>query len=265
MNEYLNNFIRELRNRNYAEKTITTYSWHVGQFLKFSTETDYAPGERIAAFLDGLNGPEEKRLGYYSILCFYRLIIKKECPYTLDHIRKKKRLPKILDRSEVLQILDSVKNPKHRLMLSFLYAGGLRVGEVTRIRVCDLDLANLRVYVCNAKGHKDRVSLLSAGQIAPLETLLARKKPQDHLFKTADGRPYPVRTVQKIFQDAKQKSGVTKRATCHTLRHCFATHLLQAGVDLKTIKQLLGHRSLKTTSIYLHLTDVMHREVSSPL
>lgn len=265
MNDLHNKFVRELRNRNYADKTIETYSWHVHHFVEFAESSNLTPEERIPAFLDTRKGPEEKRLAYYGISLFYKLVIKKECPYILDRIRKKKRLPRILNREEVIRILESINNPKHRLMISFLYASGLRVSEVTRIRVCDLDTENLRLFILNAKGQKDRMTLLSASLLEGIREFCRNKQPQDFLFLSNKNRPYPVRTVQRIFKDAHGKSGVKKHATCHTLRHCFATHLLESGTDIKSIKQLLGHRSLKTTSIYLHLADVLHRDISSPL
>ena len=254
-----------MRNRNYAEKTIETYSYHVNNFLHFAESTNYSPEERIPAFLDGLHGGEERRLAYYSISAFYRLLLKKDCPYLLDKIRKRKRLPNIISREEVIKILDTITNLKHRLMISFMYGSGLRVSEVTRIRIRDVDFKNLRLYVVNAKGKKDRITVISKTQIVHIKKIIGMRKSGDLLFLTKDQKQYPIRTIQKIFKEAWLKSGILKRATCHTLRHCFATHLLENGVDLKTIKQLLGHRSLKTTSIYLHLTDVMNRDISSPL
>ena len=265
MNDKLNSFIREMSNRNYAEATIETYSIYIKNFLLFAETTNYTPEERIPVFLDGLHGGEEKRLAYYSISAFYKLVLKKECPYHLDKIRKRKRIPNIISRDEVIKILGTIENMKHRMMIAFLYGSGLRVSEITRIKIQDVDLENLRLHIVNAKGHKDRMTIISKSQVFNISEIIGERKNTEYLFLTRDDKPYPIRTIQKIFRDALLKSGIRKKASCHTLRHCFATHLLENGVDLKTIQQLLGHHSLKTTSIYLHLTDVMNREISSPL
>jgi site-specific recombinase XerD len=150
-------------------------------------------------------------------------------------------------------------------MIGMLYGSGLRVSEVCSIRVKDLDFIGLRLKIRDSKGNKDRITLLSSELVSDLLIITKDKIGEDYLFLTQSGSKYSVRTVQKVFTRALEKSKVRKSPTCHTLRHAFATHLVENGVDIKTVKQLLGHKSIKTTMIYIKLADVRTRDLVSPL
>ena len=266
MKNYLGDFTRELKNRNYSKNTVRIYTGHLRHFLDFSRKTDFDPEKRIAVFLEKKKtSNEQRRLAWSSIKLFYSLVLEKECPYKLDHIRSRKRLPDILSREEVLEILNMIENKKHQLIISILYGSGLRVSEVCRIRIKDINFSNLSLKIRDSKGNKDRITLLSEKYANGLKQITKGRGANEYVFKTMSNKKYSVRTVQKIFENALIKSSIQKSPTCHTLRHCFATHLIEAGVDIKTVKNLLGHKSVKTTMIYINLADPISKRIKSPL
>lgn len=266
MGNYSEQFIREMKNRNYSRNTIRIYSIHIKHFLEFGARTSHDPEARISVFLEKkISTNEQRRLAWSAISLFYKLVLRKDCPYTLDKVRTRKRLPDILSNEEVLKILKCITNRKHHLIISTLYGSGLRVSEVTKIKIRDLDLVNLSLRIRNSKGNKDRLTVLSQKSVPEIKMLIKNRNAGDFLFVTRTGAKYSVRTIQKIFSDALLKSGLQKTPHCHTLRHCFATHLVESGVDIKTVKVLLGHKSIKTTMIYINLADPVTRRIKSPL
>lgn len=179
--------------------------------------------------------------------------------------RREKKLPLILSREEVKKILDAHKNIKHRAFLMITYSSGLRVSEARQLKISDIDSSRMLVRITQAKGHKDRYSILSPIVLELLRTYWKAYKPKHWLFENINGQPVPETTAQQIFKNALKKTGIKKQASIHTLRHSFATHMLEQGVSLPIIQQLLGHKSLKTTSGYLHVQQYSIDAVKSPL
>jgi site-specific recombinase XerD len=265
MDHYLEVFLRELRNRGYAANTIRAYRNGLSRFLEFSRKTACGPEERISRFLSGYDSQEARRIAWNAIKLFYELVLKKPCPYKLEKTRPRHRLPSFLDRADILLLLSRIRNPKHRLMISMLFGSGLRVSEIVRIRIRDLDFPSLTVRIVNAKQNKDRITVFSEALAAELKTIVKDRDGKEFLFLTQSRKPYTKRTVQAIFARAFEGSGIQKRASCHTLRHSFATTLLSNGIDIRSIQDLLGHKSVKTTMIYLHVTEKTARRIKSPL
>jgi integrase/recombinase XerD len=209
MRNYLEEFIRELKNRNYSKNTIRTYSGHLKHFLEYSRTTDYEPEMRISLFLEKENhSPEQRRLAWSSIKLFYDLILNKTCPYKLDRVKTRKRLPDILTKLEILEILNSIQNEKHLLIISLLYGSGLRVSEVCGIKIKDINFDNLSLKIRDSKGHKDRITLISEKYAAPLKKLIINRGANEYLFISLNKKKYAVRTVQKIFTNALSKSEI---------------------------------------------------------
>jgi integrase/recombinase XerD len=170
--------------------------------------------------------------------------------------RKMRSLPPILSRDEALSIVEALDNLKHKTMLRVLYATGLRVSELCALKVTDIDSARMVVQVRRGKGFKDRCVPMSETLLHDLRSYWKAYRPKTALFENEDtGQPLSVRTVQAVFAQAKKKAGVKKPASAHTLRHCFATHLLDAGTDLFHIKAFMGHVGIGTTARYLHLKE----------
>jgi len=183
----------------------------------------------------------------------------------IERPRKEKKLPTVLSEEEVAALLRGVDNLKHRCILMLIYSGGLRLSELLALERQDLIVDRGQLLVRGGKGNKDRITLLSQKAMATVENYLGRYKPKRHLFEGPDGGPYSPRSVQVIFHRAKDKAGITKPATVHTLRHSFATHLLEKGTDLRYIQALLGHSSSTTTEIYTHVSTKALGKIRSPL
>jgi integrase/recombinase XerD len=264
---FITAFRMEMKNRNYSHNTIHGYCCHVIRYITYSNKMAHlAPDVRLRQFLYSLrNSHEQARLSYQAIKLFYQLVLKKECPYSLNRVKTRKRLPVTLSKTEVLEIFGNVKNKKHYLTLALMYGSGLRISEVVKIRVRDLNLDEKTLRIVDSKSNKDRISVISDKLIDDLKAMVAGKDQKSPVFVTQQGRKYSKRTIQMIFKRALAKAGIRKKATCHSLRHSFATHLIDNGVDIRNIKTLLGHSSVKTTMIYLHLTDPLLRQVLSPL
>ncbi len=179
---------------------------------------------------------------------------------------KDKKLPVVLSQEEVLRILDVVKNVKHRAILMVTYSGGLIVGETVKLKLSDIDSKRMMVFVQGAKGRKDRYTLLSEAALAQLREYYREYRPRKYLFEGWNGRKHlSERTAEKAFDTAAEKAGIRKDATIHTLRHSFATHLLEAGVDIKYIQELPGHSRTMTTEIYTHVSQKPLGKIVSPL
>ncbi|WKZ66823.1 MAG: site-specific integrase [Flavobacteriales bacterium] len=183
----------------------------------------------------------------------------------MERPRHEKKLPMVLSEEEVAALLRNVENLKHRSILMLIYSGGLRLSELIGLERQDLAVERGQLIVRSGKGSKDRITLLSRKALSSLEEYLTTYKPKRYLFEGPDGGPYSPRSVQVIFHRAREKAGITKPATVHTLRHSFATHLLEKGTDLRYIQALLGHSSSKTTEIYTHVSTKALGRIRSPL
>ena len=167
---------------------------------------------------------------------------------------------------EFSQLIRVIKNLKHRVIMIITYSAGLRISEVVRLKLADVDMERKLIHVRQAKGRKDRYTTLSGIAISVLEVYLEKYRPEIWLFPGADPEKHlSTRTVQKIIEAACENAGLIKKVTPHTLRHSFATHLLEGGTDLRIIQELLGHESSKTTEIYTHVSQKELGRVQSPL
>lgn len=162
-------------------------------------------------------------------------------------------------------ILQAPKNSKHRLLLALAYGAGLRVSEVVDLRVGDLDLPALMIHIKQGKGQKDRISVVPDTLVNDLRNLIAGKGAREYVFASERGGKLTTRTAQKVFETALHLSEIKKDATFHSLRHSFATHLLENGVDIRYVQELLGHQNIRTTQQYTHVTNPKLRNIKSPL
>jgi site-specific recombinase XerD len=201
-----------------------------------------------------------------AIKMFYTEVV--EQPEKVEGLYRPKmpnKLPQVLTKNEVEKLLKASGNMKHACILAVVYSAGLRLGEVTKLLVDDVHFEINRIFVRSAKGKKDRYTLLSKKAIKIIREYIETYKPKHWLFEGQFGDAYSDRSVQAIFTDAKIKSKINKLATLHTLRHSFATHLLESGIDLFHIQELLGHADISTTRIYIHLSSKGFDDIQSPL
>ncbi len=202
-----------------------------------------------------------------SISFFLRHVVKR--PYVIPTViypRPTNKLPQVMLTHEVMKLIDSVQNLKHRTILMLLYSTGMRISEIANCRITDIDSKNMRIKVVQGKGSKDRFTILSQQALMELRAYYIIYKPKEYLFNGyRPGKRYSTRSIQHLMQKALIKVGLeNKNYTLHTIRHSFATHLVDNGTDLHTVKELLGHNNLQTTIKYLHLSSKRIDQIVNP-
>jgi site-specific recombinase XerD len=205
---------------------------------------------------------------YVAALKFlYRTTLKREWMVEkIRHPRAKRKLPIVLDLSEVESLLAVTTNLKHKAILMITYSSGLRASETARLKITDIDSKRMMVRITQGKGGKDRYSILSQTTLEHLRQYWKKYRPQEWLFPGAKEKDHiSINSIQQLFYKAKRQAGITKPASVHTLRHSFATHLIEAGTSLHHVQLLLGHRSPTTTTVYLHVSRLNLAQVTSPL
>lgn len=273
MSELINKLKTDMELRGYSPLTIKRYIEHVEGLAKYFNQSPELLSEnKIREYLHYCiteKHLEEGSINYiYSGLKFFftKTLGRSWNNDNLTRLKEGRKLPVVLSQSEIKDILNSIDNLKHKAILTTIYAAGLRISEAAKLKVLDVDSKNMQIIIRQGKGKKDRYSLLSPTNLVLLREYWKRYKPKDYLFqgKNIDDH-ISVRAIQKIFKDALNKANINKNATVHTLRHSFATHLLEAGTDICYIQRLLGHTSIKTTTIYLHLRRMDLLNIKSPL
>lgn len=263
----------ELKLRGYSPRTRKVYRLHVERFLKNvgKPPQDVLP-EEIRSYLLRLVDQKRVSVSYHNqaisaIKFLYKYVLRQFQPVAeVPRPKKERKLPAVLSREAVARLLNGIDNLKHRALFALVYSAGLRVGEVVRLRVEDLDEERGQIWVRGGKGRKDRCTLLSEVALQTVKAYRKSYRPENWLFPGLNGgRHLSVRSVQKVMERTKKKIDIPQQATVHTLRHSFATHLLENGTDLRYIQELLGHNNPKTTQIYTHVSRRELRRIQSPL
>jgi site-specific recombinase XerD len=258
--------------RDYAASTQRLYIQRVAHMARhFNRSPDTLDSEEVRNYLLDLRDQGVSRSRFVqsiSALRFlYRVTLDRpEMVPSLPYPRRKKRDPVVLSPEEVGRLLKALANVKHRAAVMALYGGGLRISEALALQVHDIDSDRMVINVRHGKGGKDRQVALSVVLLETLREYCRAYRPRSWLFGgDKPGQPLTTRTIQRVVTEAGKRAGITKRVTPHVLRHSYATHLLEAGTDLRVIQTLLGHRSLKTTALYTHVATHRLRAVRSPL
>lgn len=267
-------YLEKLKLKRYSENTIRTYTISFTDFINYYSQKDLLEisEEDIKNYLLYLVEKRKVSASYQNqainaIKFYYEKVCgRKKLPYiTIDRPFQDKILPTVLSEEEVIRIINSVTNIKHKAILLTIYSSGLRISEVINLKIADIDSSRKVIIIRQSKGKKDRNSLLSEKLLIVLREYFKLYKPKMWLFEGQTGEQYSDSSIQSIFRDACYKAKIQKKATVHTLRHSFATHLLERGTDLRYIQELLGHSSSKTTEIYTHITHKGMEQVKSPL
>jgi len=263
----------EFRLRRYAFKTRNGYRPHIRRFLEhLGKPAQEATSQEIYAYFLKLLDQERMSYSYHNqtisaIRFLYTYVLEK--PYLLAKVprpRPEKKLPVVLSREGVKRLLSVVNNLKHQALLLVVYSAGLRVSEGVKLLLEDLDEERGLIRVRKPKGRRDRYTLLSQVALQAIKAYVEAYRPQRWLFPGQRSEYHlSARAAQKVITRARQKAGIPQHATMHTLRHSFATHLLEAGTDLRYIQELLGHKSSKTTEIYTHVSQKDIGKIRSPL
>lgn len=259
--------------RGYSPKTIKNYINHVSRFSIYYNKSPELLGEQeIRDYL--YYCITEKKLSEGSVNYIYsslRFLYEKTLnrPWNIEklsRIKERRRLPVVLSPQEVKAIFDATEDIKYKAIFMTIYSAGLRISEACNLKITDIDSKNMQIFIREGKGKKDRYSILSKSNLKILREYWKIYQPKEYLFS---GRyrndALNPRSVQRFFEQSLKKAKITKNATVHTLRHSFATHLLDAGTDICYIQRLLGHTRISTTTIYLHLRRMDLLSIKSPL
>jgi site-specific recombinase XerD len=264
-------FDEEMRLRGYAPRTRKAYLGHARRMLQDSQDEADLTCALRAHVLRRLRDGRVSRAYHSQLISALRLFSStvlgrrvEELP--LERPRRERRLPTVLSKAELRRFLAAVRNPKHLAILSIAYSAGLRVSEVVRLRLDDLDRERGLLRVRGGKGRKDRITLLSGTALSLVDAYLEKVAPGRWLFPGArPGSHLTARSVQQVTAVARRRAGIAKSITPHVLRHSFATHLLESGTDVRLIQELLGHASVRTTEIYTHVSRRQLQDIRSPL
>ena len=272
MNHFYDQYLYTMEIRGFAEVTKKTYLKHLELFFRFSKK---APGEcgydDVRKYLHYLIKIRKLssyyiNIAYSAIRFFYETTLRWKWEMKhIPRIPRKRPVPRVLTESAVKALFENTVNLKHRAMLSTAYSSGLRVSELMHLRVTDIDSANMRIHIRRGKGGAPRTAILSKTNLHLLREYWKEYRPKEWLFPGQDPKkPLSNRTVQYVYNEAVKRAGIVDGGSMHTLRHSFATHLLNRGENINTIRELMGHASLTSTTIYLHVTQAQVMGLKSP-
>jgi len=255
-----------------SPKTIDVYLKHVKRYLRLHHTDDPFNADIASAYIYDLIAIRELSYSFVNqAISAIKLLFKVNRPklyikHKLVRPKSDKILPKVLSQSEVVKILNALTNVKHKAILFITYSAGLRVSETCQLRPEDIDSDRMMIRVKSGKGRKDRYTLLSKKALELLREYYTEHQPKEWLFEGAkSGTPITPRSVQRIFKKACGIANITKVVGIHSLRHSFATHLLESGTDLRYIQELLGHQSPRTTQVYTHVSNTALQSIVNPL
>jgi len=259
-----------LKLKNYSPKTIQSYCQCAKTIYKhFKKPLNNITEQEFKNYLTSLlekNYSSNTINQYHAV---FKVIIKQiyKIPFhfKIPYAKRGSKLPVVLSRSEIKKIIALIKNPKHKLLISLSYGAGLRVSEVINLKVENIDLKELVIHIKQSKGKKDRITIIPERLKSDLMNLIAGKAKNDFVFESERGGKLTSRTAQQVFKNFLKKAEINKKATFHCLRHSFATHLLENGVDVRYVQELLGHRNIQTTQIYTKVTNPRLKNIKSPL
>ncbi len=236
---------------------ITIHIFIVKKFLE--------SGKNVRDFLLKYSNKSDSTIrgSYFALKFFFKNVLDKKFNEKIPLAKKKKKLPTVLNKEEVNKLFQVTKNPKHKLVLSLLYYAGLRLNEVRNLKWRDIDFSRGMIHVKKAKGSKHRAVFLHKNLKDRLQDRAEKKggNKKGFILISERGNKYSKRSIQKIVKKAKHKSGIGKKISPHTLRHSFATDLLNQGVDLRLVQEFLGHKNISTTQVYTHVTNKKLRDI----
>jgi len=265
-------YIDKLKLKRYSENTARTYCNLFGRFINYFLEipVDRIDEQNIQEYLihiinEGRSSSYQNQM-INAIKFYYEVVLGMPNRfYNVERPRKQKKLPFVLSLEEISLMIKSTNNIKHKCIISLLYSAGLRRGELLNMELADIMSDRMLIRIRSAKGNKDRMSILSPHLLMDLRVYFKEFRPKKYLFESPDGEKYSETSVANIVKKASYKAGIANNVTAHTLRHSFATHLLESGTDLRYIQGLLFLESSKTTEIYTHIATNVIKDIKSPL
>lgn len=272
MNDLKKRLQNEMQLRNYSPRSINTYVTCLSKLSEYYKQSlDTISTQQVKDYLHFRVTTDKISVSLINqTISAYKLLHKDVLGSDYQKInfnrpRREKRLPVILSREEINRIINAPKNIKHKAILMVIYSGGLRISEVINLRINDIDSQRMQIRIHHSKGHKDRQTILSHKALKLLREYYKFYKPDYWLFEGWKAKQYSVSSVRNIFKLSCAKENIKKQLTVHSLRHSFATHLLEQGVSIQIIQRLLGHSNAKTTCGYLHVQQYSIDKVLSPI
>jgi site-specific recombinase XerD len=262
---------QKLRYKRYSPNTIRTYISCLEQFNRFIKSEKLQINEPVIyQYLMGLVAKGYSRSSqnqHINAIKFYleKVLKQKQKSYYIERPLKKRMLPTVLSEQEIQLIFSNIKNLKHKAILSLIYSSGIRIGEALNLTINDLDSDRMLISIRRGKGEKDRMVPMASNVLKLLRVYYKEYKPVNYLFNGNENGPYSATSVRNVLKRAVYKSNIKKNVTPHTLRHSYATHLLEKGTDLRYIQVILGHSSVKTTEIYTHVSTKNLQAIKSPI
>ena len=271
--DLLNKAKSKLYIRNYSPRTIASYISSLNNFAEWliQEKVNQVTDKEVEKYLYHLKKNRNRSISgmkqtVASLKILFTDILKKEIPDSLNiRFRKEEKIPVVLSEEELAAVIKAVNNLKHKVILMTIYSAGLRLSECLALTMADMDYDRNQIRIRQGKGKKDRQTVLSRTLLSEMKDYLIKFCPKIFLFEGQKGGRYSASSVQAIMKRAVKKSGIKKHATVHTLRHSFATHLLENGTDIRFIQELLGHKRLETTQIYTHISKIAFDRIKSPL
>jgi site-specific recombinase XerD len=261
-----------MEQRRYAPATVKSYLSMLKLQLSQTTLTDFSmvAMEDIRAYNGQLVHERKVSFSHQNqwINAIKKMLHVLEVPIALEDIERpirRHKLPEVFSKREVIEIISKTTNLKHRFMLSLLYGTGLRIGELIALKIKDIDGQRKMLFVREGKGLKDRMVPIGDGLLKHARDYYKAYQPKEYLFEGQYGGKYSSRSAQQVLKQAMKRAGIRKKGTLHTLRHSFATHLLESGTDIRYIQTILGHSSPKTTMIYTHISESSLGKIRSPI
>jgi len=270
--ELITKFLKILEVKRYSKSTQKTYIQAISQFLDYFSKKDPAELNHEDIFRYVEHKIKDKQISFSTqkgiigaIKLFYKHIYNKNIK--IDYIypdRREHKLPKVLSAKDIKKVLGSIDNLKHRTLISTIYSSGMRISEVLNLKISDIDSKRMMVRIENSKGNRDREVMLSENLLILLRQYYKAYKPKKYIFEGQGGGKYTARSAEQVFKKALRNAKINKEASLHTLRHSYATHLIEQGIDIRIVQELLGHKNIKTTQIYTHITDIRKLKIKSP-
>ena len=266
-------YLAKLRELRYSTNTIDSYTFMFKEFINYYPDKELGDitEEEIVGYLQYLVTERKISTSYQNqainAIKFYyeRVLGGRRKVYLIERPREEKFLPEVLSQEEVTALLNAIDNLKHKAVLMTIYSGGLRISELINLKIKDIDSNRMQIRIEQGKGKKDRYTLLGQKTLEVLRSYVKQYQPREWLFEGVNYGPFSETSIKKALKTALERTKITKHVTPHTLRHSFATHLLESGTDLRYIQSLLGHQSTKTTEIYTHITVKGFDQIKNPL
>jgi site-specific recombinase XerD len=269
ISKQIKSFEEEIKRKGYRNESVKNYISCVSKFLYYFKDKDspkHINEVDVKFFLSKFSQHNTQRAYHSAIKCFYKYVVKQPKKFRyIEYCKRNRRLPIVLSAGEIQKLINSIENLKHKTIICLMYSTGVRIGELVNLKIEDIDSKRMIIRIRDGKGGKDREVTLDLKLLNLLRSYYIKYKPTIYLFNGDSGSKYSQSSVRQIIKKYGQLSGITKKLNPHLLRHCYGTHLVESGTDINLIQRLMGHNSVKTTNLYLHISNNLISKIKTPL